>query len=293
MQPEELQTEDMLVEDFDLGEDDDFDDESWETEDSAEFDDDDDEDVALGEFDDDDDESEDFEDAEDAEFLGALAAPLIGAVAGPAIKGISSLFRGRKKRRTRRYRRMPSIRARRGVRTAILRTPRGSARLRLPTSVVSKSEFHGVVKRLQSADNRNTSRINRTQRDLTRTDRKAGRALSTALGNRLQIGRLSTSTKRTIARMKKEQASQATMNMMIGLMQQQQLRDRVDNHTHGAHTHDFDAVANTVADAAVGVPTAGDDDNNAMMLLPLMMSQQGGGDNSMMTMMMMMFAFQN
>ncbi|MEW8492460.1 MAG: hypothetical protein AB2604_01540 [Candidatus Thiodiazotropha taylori] len=286
MQPEELQSEEILAEDFGLeAEFDDDDDESWEEADISEFDDDDDEAYNLGEYDDDNDESED---AEDAEFIGSL----VGALAGPAIKGISSLFRGRRRRRTRTYRRMPQITAKRGVRTAILRTPRGTARLRLPTSVVSKTEFHNAVRRLQAADNRNTSRINRTQKDLTRTDRKSSRALTTAMSNRLQISRLSKRTRSAIAKMKTEAASQATMNMIIGLMQQQQLRDRIDDHTHGAHDHDFDAATDTVASGVVGAPTAVDDDDNSMMmLLPLMLGQQGGDDNNMMTM-MMMFAFQ-
>ena len=53
-----------------------------------------------------------------------------------------------------------------GVTTATIDTPRGSATLRLPDSVVTVDEFRTATQNLQDAINRNTARLNSTQKDI-------------------------------------------------------------------------------------------------------------------------------
>ena len=252
----------------------------------VEYDDDGDDDLEVAdEYDDDDDDDDELDDGDD-EFLGALAgvaAPaLIGGLAGPAVRGIGRLLGGRS-RRKRRFRYYNPIRVGGGVRGATVRTPRGVARLKLPTSVVPMSTYRRDIARLNSRDNSLTRRINQTQSDLAKTEKKSSQALSLAGQNTARIGRVEKKHGRSIRRMrryqkvqiaklKKEQSEQNTMNMLLSMMQVQGLETALRSHTHSA-----------VGAAPVGISQS----NSAMMLLPLMMSD-GGGDNDMMMIMLMM-----
>ena len=267
MKAEDLAAENMLPEQFPLVEEDDFDDdESYEV---AEFDDDDD-DEAYAEFDDDDDDE-----ADEAEFLGALA-PVLGAVASPLIRGIggavSSIFRPRGKRVFRRYGGTPIGR---GVRGATLSTPRGTARLRLPTSVVPMAQFRTTVRRLESRDNSLTNRLNRTQKDLSSPEKKAAQALTVATTNTTRFRRHSKRTRRRLAKLKKDADSKSTMNLIMSMMQQQNIESRLRDHTH-------------VGSTAAAEFAEGTSQNQALMFLPLVMSGDSGGDDNMMMMLVMM-----
>ena len=292
-QVEAFELEDVFSEfdDDDEGMTEDFfdDDESF-----AEFDDD---DESFAEFDDDDEALE----GEDAEFIGSL-------LGGAAIRGIGSLFR-RNKGSAKKYRRGVRLSAGRPVTRATLQTPRGTARLRLPTAVVARSDYLKAIGSLRAGIKRNTGLINNTQKHMHGVRKAANRAGRLAAANRKGLSSLDRSTKRSLGRLsrkhkadleklKQEQSSQGMMNMLMGMMQQQQLSDRIDDHTHTetGHTHGIAASATATASSIVNTapPPASGGDNNALFMLPLLMGQQGGSsDNNMMPMMMMMMAMQS
>ncbi len=248
--------------------------ESFETE----FDDDDDDGFeAVAEFDDDDEgshgEYDDDDEGEDAEFLGALAPALLGGLP-TLIKGASRLISPPRRRRTRRYNNFSRFGTGGGVRGARIRTPRGSAFLRLPKSVVPMSTYKRDLSRLQARDNRLNARINRAQSDITKTDKKAVQALAAAGRADLRVSSLGKKQKRELAKLKDEQKSNATMNLMISMMQMQNIGNQLNNHTHDSATQKVENVGSS---------------NNMMMLMPLMlMDDDGGDDNTMMMMVMMM-----
>jgi hypothetical protein len=171
-----------------------------------------------------------------AEFVDPLTTGLVGA-AGRAIFGAP--------------RRSPlsQVRTGGGVGTARLNTPRGSATLQLPSKVPTIEQF----KALETAVNRNTLRLNSVAGDMDVVKKQATE----------------------LVRVRRDQGSQSMMNLVVGMMTQQQFRDDLEAHTHA------------VGGAAI-VP---DDRNSMTMMLPLMMmggSGGSGGDDNMMLMMMMM-----
>ena len=260
MHTEDLHQED-LTEDVELLatedlDDDDDDEESWDE--VSELDDDDDDDEAL-------ETAEDAEDTE-AEFILPLLA---GTVAPTVVRGISRLFRPRRPRRYRHFRHIPG--RGRGVRGAVIRTPRGVARVRLPRSVVPMSLYRRDMARLTQRDNRLVARINRTQKDLARTDRKATRALALATTANSGVTRL----KKAQAKLEARQRSAATTSLLMSLMQVQGLDQRLREHVH-------DQVGAPPRD----LPPA----DNTLLMLPLLMGGTGKGEDStlMLAMMMMM-----
>ncbi len=264
MRAEDFEREDVL-EDFEGFSEDLSDDDDEQIEALAEYDDDDDDEdeeaMALSEYDDDDDDDESEYD-EDAEFL----LPFLAA------RGIARLIRPHRPRRYRRFRTIPG--AGRGVRGAVLRTRRGTVRVRLPRSVVPMSLYKRDMARLTARDNRLNARINRTQRDLSRTDKKAVRALALANGNRRNLVRLRKKHDADLARLRKEQKSSSSLNLIMNLMQVQGLEDKLADHTHPKAGEPPDNIK-------------GSNDSTLFMLLPLMMGE-GSDDNTALMMMAMM-----
>ena len=204
-------------------------------------------------FDDDDDDDDDDDGFDEAEFLPRFLDPL------GISKGISNLIRPKPRRKIR-HRRVPG----RGVGGATIMTPRGQARLRLPSRVPTLSQF----RKLESSVRKNAGGVNRLGKDLVRTQVQA----------KVALGKVS----RAIKDLKKGDGSSGLMNMMLSMMQNQALRGDINSHHHGDDT--VPEGGTPPASAIKGK------DNSMMMLLPMMMGQGSDGkdDNSMMMLMMMM-----
>lgn len=193
-----------------------------------------------------------------------------------------------------------------GVASAQLNTPRGSATLQLPQPVVTKDEFNQTVQRLQTAINQDTSRINAIQGDVRTLTQRVGAAVA---DSRRDIGRVRREVVTTrkanagaIARLRRDQSSQAMTSMLMSFMMQRQIQDQLTTHTHGVtHTHPLaGAAAATGSEAALptATGTAGataGGSSSSMMMLPLLMmssSRDGGGGNDAMSWLPLMFMFQ-
>ncbi|MEX2540730.1 MAG: hypothetical protein WD314_02945 [Trueperaceae bacterium] len=255
------------------------------------------ENAVLAEYDYDDDDDETFaaeddydydDESTEAEFLAGLAAPLISGAATTAINGIrsvSNLFKAPS--RPRQFRRpAPAASGGGGVRTARLNTPRGSASMQLPAAVPTLTQYLATTRKLQTQIGNLTTGLNRTQSDLHKERQRITQTAVLAASNKDNLAKFRLSTrkvlgqqKRELAAFKKEQSSQAMMNLMLGMMQMQRIRDDITSHTHsgvvlnstGATTGDLVEVSSS--------QSVDSDDNSMMMLLPLLMGQQGGGDN--------------
>lgn len=222
-----------------------------------------------------DDEYYDESDDEAApEFLGSL----VGGAIPSLVRGVGGMF-GRSPQRPP----LPRIRSGvqgRGIDRATLNTPKGSAVLNLPEKVVTVEEFKKTTEGLQAAINRNTDRLNTVTKDV----QTAGDRITAASAG---LARMQAEQKRQ----RKQAGSQSMMNMMIGLMTQQQLQRKLDEHTH-AVTLPNPPVAGTLPTTTSSKTS---DDNSMLMMLPMMMmgqgeggSASGGDDNNMMMMAMMM-----
>ncbi len=249
MRPEDLDREDVM--------------EAWEALDDLD-DDDGDDTEAVDELDDDEDgeslagmeavDDEDEPDDEDGESLEAEFLPWL-------LRRRRYRYRSRRPRHFRAFRSAPGHG--RGVRGAVVVTPRGRARVRLPREVVPMSLYRKDMKRLTERDNRLVARLNRTQRDLAQTDRKAVRALARA-----------TQAGSAVKKLRKEQKSAAAMNLMVSLMQMQRLQSRLESHTHPGPDKP---------------PANSEQGNDSFLLfLPLLLTENGGDDNLLPLMMLMM-----
>lgn len=142
-----------------------------------------------------------------------------------------------------------------GVSTANIATPSGNAVLRLPEPVVSRDEFRSTTEGLQEAINRTTARVNSlessTQRDIQNLSQRVGVVVSDA---QQQLARFRTETSARIDRAERaqradlgrfcrDQSSQATTNMLIGLLMTHRLQSRIDEHTHPNHGHTVTVTA--------------------------------------------------
>jgi hypothetical protein len=199
---------------------------------------------------------DDYDD-DDEESLSSTAEfvdPLLGTILG----GAGSILRRRPRPP------VPTVRVHppaRGVDTATLNTPRGSATLRLPDKVVTIDQFRETIGGLEQAINRNTARLNTTQKDID------------ALSKRIAgvVAKMQREQKLALERLRKEKTSQG-MEMLMPILMQQQLQSQIQDHTHTGPG---------------GAATMEEDDNMALMMLPLLMT--GSGDNNMLMMALAMF----
>jgi hypothetical protein len=193
-----------------------------------------------------------------------------------------------------------------GVASALLNTPRGSATLQLPQPVVTKAEFNQTVGRLQAAINTDTTRINAIQGDVKNLTQRVGAAVADSKRDVQKVRREIVATRKAnataVARLRRDQSSQATMNMLMSFMMQRQIQDQVTNHTHGVtHTHPLASGSSTITGNEPALPTStgsagtsAGGSSSMFFLLPLLMmssSRDGGGGNDAMSLLPLMFMF--
>lgn len=235
------------------------------------------------------DESETLPDwDEGAEFIPGLGAlvPQLGFLdpIGAGIKAVGNALRPPARPPAPTVNVAPS----QGVNSATVQTPRGQAQVQLQTPMVHKDEFNAAVARLQSAINADSARINTLQKDLqtlgTRVGTVVGETQAAITKSRTEqqaeLRKLRLQTQVALRKVRADQQQQQMMNLVMGMMQQQQLSNRFDEHTH------------TVSGTTTGVPrdTGGDDSSSMLPLMFMMMPSSsggsGGGDNGMMMMML-------
>lgn len=163
-----------------------------------------------------------------------------------------------------------------GVGTATITTPQGNATLRLPSEVVSVTDFQRITSDLQDKVGQAVARLNTLDRDTGNRFTQLTAAVADA--NR-DIAATRRSQSETAARLRRQISDQQTMSIMMPMMMQTSLSNRV-----------------AALEANDKITPAGDNNNMAMMMLPMMMSPDGGGDgdggssNTMMMMMVMLAA---
>lgn len=243
-------------------------------------------------------DDEEFEEIEsDDESEGVL--DVVGNILDPL--GIRRIFTGPSRPP---LPRTSSVAVSRGLDRATLNTPRGSATLQLPQPVATRDELNQVAARLQTAINRNTTRINAIQGDVKSLSQRVGAAVTESKRDvdrvRKDVARVRRENSAAISRLRRDQSSQATTNMLLGFMMQRQIQDQLASHTHDiSHTHPLGSAA--VADGTeVAVPStskssgaaAGGGMSSMLFLLPfLMQPQQGGSSSDSMMWLPLMFAF--
>jgi hypothetical protein len=174
----------------------------------------------------------------------------------------------------------------RGVTSATLSTPRGTATLQLPEQVATKEALDEVAQRLHSAIEQNSRRINSVEGDIRGLTTRVSSVVSKT---RRDLDQERRERRKAIARLRREESSRATTNMMMGLLTQQQLQKQLARHEHQALAATPTGVTPTTVPAGSGetaAPLSGRD--NTMMLLPLLMGtgQGGAGQDSSMWMML-------
>ena len=233
-------------------------------------------------------------DEDDAEIFGPLlgaAAPVIAGLlpgaARTATTAVRNFLGGGPSRPPLQRVAVPATGV--GVSSAVLQTPAGQASVRLPAPVVTLQQFNDTIRPLREGLNRDTARLNALQKDLETLRTRVGTVVTETTA---ELGRLRASTtrleqqhRRAFSRIRREQRSQSTTSMMMAVMMQRQLQERLDDHVHRLDASDATKVSLA--------PTArSDKDNSMMFMLPMMMGQGDGerSDDSMMPMMMMMMA---
>jgi hypothetical protein len=150
-----------------------------------------------------------------------------------------------------------------GVQSATLTTPRGSANLRLPEPVVTERVFREAIQKLETTLRGVTSDLASLNASTTRAHRTLA----------LRQQKLAKATRDGLARIKKQQATQAMMSLLVTMMIQKDQQQKLTGHTHKS-------------DGSAEV--TGANNSTMLMMLPLMMmpnalgGQNGGGDNNMM-----------
>lgn len=251
-------------------------------------------------------ESDDEDIDESAEFLPILG-PIAGGVAtgigqlasgiGGVASGIGGALLGRGSRRPP----LPGVNLptpTSGVSSATINTPAGAATIALPSAVVRQDEYRATVQRLQESINRNTGRLNTVSDDVVKL-RRDFTAVETDTRNhvaklrtdtRVALAKARKQTALVLAKVRKDQSQQQMTNLMMTMMMQRQIQDRVDSHVHDIGADPADATKDIALAAREG-----DGDSSMLMLLPLMMMQgdSGGGDSNNMMMMVMMMVIAN
>jgi hypothetical protein len=161
-----------------------------------------------------------------------------------------------------------------GVGTATLTTPQGNATLRLPSEVVSVTDFQRVTSDLQDKVGQAVARLNTLDRD---TGTKFTQLTSAVADANRDIAAARRSQSEAAARLRRQMSDQQTMSIMMSLMMQTSLSNRV-----------------AALEANDKITPASDNSMSLMMLPMAFMSPDGDGDkdggssNSMMMMMVML-----
>jgi hypothetical protein len=216
-----------------------------------------------------DDETIESYDDWDDESVSSTAEIIPELLSGGALGGIARLIKGPSRPP------VPTVRVRppsRGVDTAKLSTPRGEATLRLPDKVVTLDVFRQTTERLEAAINRNTARLNTTQKDIESLSNRVGTVVTN----------LQKDHKAAVEKLRKERDPQG-MQMLMPILMQQQLQEQIEDHTHSI----------PAGATETGSATLADDDNMALMMMPLLMGGSSSDDSNMMMMLVMMMALQD
>ena len=178
----------------------------------------------------------------------------------------------------------PTPAGRGGVDSATIDTPRGSATLKLPEKVVTEDTFRTATQHLEDAINRNTARLNSTQKDIEALSQRVGVVVA---DTQRDLAKTRDEARAAFSKIRREQSQRDSNNLMISLLMQQQLQRQIEEHTHTV------TVGTTIATTSQA--DTGGSDNSALMFLPLMFSGQSGsgGDNNNMMMMLMMMTMSN
>ena len=226
--------------------------------------------------------------SDESEFLG----PLLGSlpIIGPAISGLIAPRPP-----------VPPVPApvpRPGVSSAVLATPRGTATIRMPEPVVSRSEFLSATGSLRASINRTTGRVNTVQGDVAALGRRVGEfELRTRrdIGRvRADVGKVRKDTRASIAKLRKAQQSQAMTSLLVSFMAQRRVQDAVTAQATAFNTH---VHKTSIPPMPTGgeveskppttpMPAASGTDTTTLLLPLLLLGGQdggfGGGDNMMM-----------
>ena len=162
-----------------------------------------------------------------------------------------------------------------GVSTATLNTPQGSATLRLPETVVTRSDFDTGIRTLQDAVNADSARINSVSKDL---ETLRTRVASVVSDSQRDLGKLRTelrgqrrANRAAFARMRRDQSQQNMMNMVVMMMM-----NTTQQNTFNDHVHTSEA-----AGSPTSAPTgAGSSSSSSAMMLPLVMMMGSGSDGN-------------
>ncbi|MFC5268932.1 hypothetical protein ACFPJ1_43065 [Kribbella qitaiheensis] len=176
-----------------------------------------------------------------------------------------------------------------GVGTATLTTPQGNAVLRLPSDVVSTMDFQRVTADLQDGINRTTARLNTVDRDTSAANTRIT-AVAAEIGQASRdVATLRRTQQENTSRLRREISSQQTMSIVMSMMMQKGLSDRVTALEQNAPR----LAAGTTQASTTPQANAG---SSMMLPMVLMMSQDSAdgrdGESSNLPMMMaMMMAF--
>jgi hypothetical protein len=235
-----------------------------------------------------DDESVDDESVDDeSEFLGGLGS-ILGGPAAAIGNALGGLFGGGPRRPPLPPVQVPSPGG--GVSTATLNTPQGSATLRLPEPVVTRTEFETTVRRLQEGINRDSARTNTISKDLDTLRTRVGAVVADTqrdIGRvRASVAQARRANRAAIARLQRAQSQQNMMSMMMAMMAQRRAQEEFSD-----HVHDKPATGATEFTGPPSDGTGGGNDS-MMFMLPMLMQPSDGssGDSSMMMMPLMMMA---
>ncbi len=239
---------------FDIEEDDDDDDEEEFFDDYAEEDDDDDDEEAFGDFD-----SLEGYDDDDGESLAERRRFRFRR------RGYPMFRRRRFRRRFRKPRRLRSVGA---IRRAVIRTPAGSARIRLPKAVATRSSVNSRLKEIKQEIGRNTKAIKKVDTTLEK---------NTGIVDK-KINAVSSDLRKSNKKMR-EQLQQATLMPLL-----LQKTPKIDTAT----LQNVDANGNVVPGTDQHVKVTNHkfpkDSSSLLPLIFLMGGTDGGGSSNMLMM---------
>ncbi len=214
--------------------------------------------------DDDDIDFEQEDDVDDDDFIESTeetgeSAELLGSMIFPALWN----------RRSRRRRRSFSApQARRGIKSAILRTPSGSARLRLPRASLPVSTFNRAMRVVNNRLNRLDSSVKSVNAGLRRTQKESRRV---SIQTRKAIAK---ANRRTAARISR--ASSNSMMMTMIMMSQLQRRITAE---HGPSSSGGNNMAMAMMMMAM-MGTGKSGSSGMSSIFPMMIAMNGFGSSN-------------
>jgi hypothetical protein len=155
-----------------------------------------------------------------------------------------------------------------GVQTGRIETPRGSATFRLPEPLVTQAQFKEAISKLEQSVNGVSAQLSS---QISNNQKQVQGQIRTISGQHRALAR---ATKSALARIRKEQRSQATTSMITTMLLMQGSERRLEGHKH-------------LVGGDVDKSTLPEDNSMFALLLPSLLGDKGG-DDGMLTMIMMM-----